>query len=251
MTPPKHTRRSTYDLFVIAERIYEDHELLVDNLMLWARDSKNKIYFVERPDKTLLFMQPEKFLLSNTDKRENLDNDEHSRNMLLEEFFSSNTRVIPEVEGPLYLKSESKKGWKKYHFVLRASGLYYFQKEKARSAKDLVCLATFDVNQVYYGLGWKKKFKSPTDYCFAIKHPKLQEPKCTKYIKYLCAEDQSTLDRWIIGIRIAKHGRQLMDNYRVLVDELAQEDLDLLAHARSCSVSSIVVQSIVTTPTQR
>lgn len=116
--------------------------------MLWSRDSKNKIYFVERPEKTQLFLQPEKYLLSTTDKRDNLENDEHSRNMLLEEFFSSSTRTIPEVEGPLYLKSESKKGWKKYHFVLRASGLYYFQKEKAKSTKDLICLATFDVNQV-------------------------------------------------------------------------------------------------------
>lgn len=36
-----------------------------------------------------------------------------------------------------------------------------------------------------------------------------------------------------------QHGRQLFDSYRSLVDDLAQEDLDLLAHARSCSVSSI------------
>lgn len=36
-----------------------------------------------------------------------------------------------------------------------------------------------------------------------------------------------------------QYGRQLLDSYRSLVDDLAQEDLDLLAHARSCSVSSI------------
>lgn len=102
-------------------------------------------------------------------------------------------------------------------------------------------------------MNWKKKYKAPTDHCFAIKHPRLQEPKSTKFIKYLCAEDQNTLDRWIIGMRIAKFGKQLMENYRSLVDELAQEDLDILAHARSCSVSSIAVQSFtsnVTTPTQ-
>lgn len=170
--------------------------------------------------------------------------------MLLEEFFTSTTRNIPEVEGPLYLKSDSKKGWKKYHFVLRASGLYYFQKERAKSARDLVCLATFDNNQAYYGLGWKKKYKAPTDYCFAIKHPRLQEPKSAKYIKFLCAEDAQSLEKWMIGMRIAKYGKQLMDNYRSLTDELAQEDLDILANARSCSVSSIAVQSNVTTPTQ-
>lgn len=236
----------------IPERIYEDHELIVDNLMVWTRDSKNKIYFSERLDKIKLFMQPEKFLLSSSDKKDTTaDYDEHSRNMLLDEFFSSaTTSSIPELEGPLYLKAESKKGWKKYHFVLRASGLYYFPKDKVKSAKDLVCLATFDNNQVYYGLGWKKKFKAPTDSCFAIKHPRLQEPKSSKYIKYLCAEDQQTLERWIVGMRIAKYGKRVMDNYRALIDELAQEDLDILAHARSFSVSSIAVQSNVTTPTQ-
>nr|XP_015835974.1 PREDICTED: amyloid beta A4 precursor protein-binding family B member 1-interacting protein isoform X1 [Tribolium castaneum] len=232
------------------ERIYEDHELLVDNLMVWTRDSKNKIFFSERPEKNKMFLEPEKFLLSITDKKDGLDYDEHSRNMLLEEFFSSGSSSVPEVEGPLYLKADSKKGWKKYHFVLRASGLYYFPKEKVKSAKDLVCLATFDNNQIYCGLGWKKKYKAPTDFCFAIKHPRLQEPKSTKYIKYLCAEDQQSLERWMVGMRIAKYGKQLMDNYRALMDELAQEDLDMLAHARSCSVSSIALQSNVTTPSQ-
>nr|CAI5841669.1 unnamed protein product [Callosobruchus analis] len=186
------------DLYM--ERFYEDHENLVDNLLLWTRDSKNKIYFVEREDKIRLFLQPEKFLLASTDKKDNSDFDEHSRNMLLEEFFSSTS--LPDVEGPLYLKADSKKGWKKYHFVLRASGLYYFPKDK-----------------MYYGVGWKKKYKAPTDYCFAIKHPRLQEPKSTKYIKYLCAEDQATLERWMVGMRIAKFGRQLMENYRSLMDE--------------------------------
>lgn len=92
---------------------------------------------------------------------------------------------------------------------------------------------------MYYGVGWRKKYKAPTDFCFAIKHPRLQQPKSTKYIKFLCAEDNASLERWMVGIRVAKYSRQLTENYRALVDELAQEDLDLLAHARSCSVSSI------------
>jgi len=170
-----------------SERVYEDHELLVENLLLWTRDSKNKLLFVERPDKTQLFLTPERFLLGPTD-RGGGEYDDHSRNILLEEFFSSSNVGVPEVsdrtdmftislhlgnrteqqrvrwhishfssasiiisfqvEGPLYLKSDSKKGWKRYHFILRASGLYYWPKEKARTARDLVCLATFDVNQV-------------------------------------------------------------------------------------------------------
>ncbi|XP_071450983.1 abnormal cell migration protein 10 isoform X2 [Hetaerina americana] len=236
------------------ERVYEDHEPLVENLMMWTNDSKNQIQFVERADKYLkLFSRPEEFLLPQASSDHGREFDDDSRAALIEEFFSGNggAPCVPDMEGPLWLKAESKKGWKRYHFVLRASGLYYWPKEKASSSSlshrppshQLVCLATFDVNEAYWGLGWKKKYKAPTEYCFAIKHPRLQQPKSTKYIKFLCAEDGPTLARWITGIRIAKHGRRILDNYRILVDELAQEDLDALAHARSCSISSVALGS--------
>lgn len=42
--------------------------MLVDNLMLWTRESKNKILFAERPDKISLFQTPEKFLLTEDDR---------------------------------------------------------------------------------------------------------------------------------------------------------------------------------------
>lgn len=66
---------------------------------------------------------------------------------LFQELFSGT--CIPSMEGPLYVKSDSKKGWKKHHCILRASGLYYLPKDKVKTSyKDLICLATFDVNQV-------------------------------------------------------------------------------------------------------
>ncbi|XP_059055153.1 ras-associated and pleckstrin homology domains-containing protein 1 isoform X2 [Achroia grisella] len=236
------------DLYM--ERVYEDHEMLVDNLMLWTRESKNKILFSERPDKIMLFQTPEKFLLSEDDRGWSSEHDEHSRQVIIEEFFGQSSGTIstmpsvsghsvPPMEGPLYLKSDAKKGWKKFHFVLRPSGLYYSPKDKVKTLKELVCLATFDNNEVYIGLNWKKKYKSPTDYCFAIKHPRLQQPKSVKFIKFLCADDQQTLERWVTAMRIAKHGRQILENYRALVEELTQEDIDHLAHARSCSITSI------------
>ena len=64
-----------------------------------------------------------------------------------QEFFSSSGSVIPEIESELWLKTD-KKGWKRHHFVLRGSGIYYSPKGKVKNSKDLVCLAKFDVNQV-------------------------------------------------------------------------------------------------------
>ena len=62
--------------------MYEDHELLVDNLMMWTRDSKNKLLFLERAEeRTRLFLQPELFLLG---KQEYADFDDHARALLLE-----------------------------------------------------------------------------------------------------------------------------------------------------------------------
>ncbi|XP_042862123.1 ras-associated and pleckstrin homology domains-containing protein 1-like isoform X4 [Penaeus japonicus] len=229
------------DLYM--ERIYEDDEMLVENLLLWTRDSKNKLLFLERPDKYDLFLRPEQYILIGSSSQKHCDLDDDGRNTLIEEFFSSTGVGVPEVEGPLFLKSEGKKVWKKYYFVLRASGLYYCPKGKSsRSSKDLVCLTTLEVNQVYYGVGWKKKYKAPSDWCFAIKHPHLQA-KSSKYIKYLSAEDPRTLAQWVMGIRIAKSGKRLLDNYRSLVEDIAQEDIDMLASSRSFSIASMAGQS--------
>ena len=41
------------------ERILEDHDSLVENMVMWTRDSKNKVLFEERREKYNLFFQPE------------------------------------------------------------------------------------------------------------------------------------------------------------------------------------------------
>ncbi|EAT36981.1 AAEL010979-PA, partial [Aedes aegypti] len=221
------------------ERLFEDHELLVDNLMLWSRDSKNRVMFLKRPDKTSLYKTPELFL-PGTQMAPGSDHDEHTRAMLLDEFFSGNNQI--PLEGPLYLKSDSKKGWKKYHFVLRASGLHYYPKEqKTRSVKDLLCLALFAGHEVYRGVGWKKKHKAPTDFTFALRCPKVPPgAKGIRSVKMLCAEDAATLETWVTAIRVTKYGKKLLDNHRSLTEDLAREELDKLSSARSGSMGSIV-----------
>jgi len=191
--------------FNVTERIYEDHELLVDNLMVWARDSKNKLLFVERQEKNAFFARPEALLVPNNP---DVALDERARDDLLDEFFNGSS--VAPVEGPLWLKE--KRGWRKLHFVLRASGLYF-----VKGRRELVCLAPLDCNEAYRGLGWRKRLKAPTEHCFGIKHPRLQQG--VKFVHLLCAESGEALDRWLTAIRLAKHGRQLLDSFRAAVPE--------------------------------
>lgn len=125
---------------------------MVENLLMWTRDSKNKILFLEKDEKYDMFVNPQKYFLESRVSHSGGCMDEHTKNGLIEEFFAHGVGV-PEVESFLYLKAEGKKAWKKFPFVLRASGIYYCPKGRthANASKDLICLATIDHNiQVGY-----------------------------------------------------------------------------------------------------
>ena len=48
-----------YFYFIISERIFEDHENIVEAMSNWSRDSENQIIFVEKEEKYDLFLRPE------------------------------------------------------------------------------------------------------------------------------------------------------------------------------------------------
>ncbi|KAL6072864.1 hypothetical protein STEG23_018382 [Scotinomys teguina] len=181
------------------ERIFEDHENLVENLLNWTRDSQNKLIFMERIEKYALFKNPQNYLLG---KKETVEMADRSKEVLLEECFCGSSVTVPEIEGVLWLKDDGKKSWKKRYFLLRASGIYYVPKGKAKVSRDLVCFLQLDHVNVYYGQDYRSKYKAPTDCCLALKHPQIQ--KKSQYIKYLCCDDVRTLHQWVNGIRIAK-----------------------------------------------
>ena len=175
---------------------------------------------MQRPEKYDMFKQPEMYFNVSDDQNSTLKNKNSSikiemlNKVCAQDALNGSGFRAPEMKGQLYLRAEGKKTWKKLHFILKTSGLYYCPKGKpiTTSTKDLQCLITFEMNCVYFGLGWKKKFKSPTDFGFAIKNPEIQT-KSPKHIKYLCADSEDELRLWVNGIRMAKYGRTLVDNF--------------------------------------
>ncbi|XP_042744175.1 amyloid beta A4 precursor protein-binding family B member 1-interacting protein isoform X2 [Lagopus leucura] len=197
------------------ERFFEDHENVVEVLSDWTRDSENKILFLEKSEKYALFKNPQNFYLANKGKNESKEMNDKSKEALLEESFCGASVIVPELEGALYLKEDGKKSWKRRYFLLRASGIYYVPKGKTKTSRDLMCFIQFENMNIYYGSQHKVKYKAPTDHCFVLKHPQIQ--KESQYIKYLCCDDRATLHQWVTGIRIAKYGKTLYDNYKCAV----------------------------------
>ncbi|KAM6141721.1 LOW QUALITY PROTEIN: amyloid beta A4 precursor protein-binding family B member 1-interacting protein [Phoenicopterus ruber ruber] len=197
------------------ERFFEDHENVVEVLSDWTRDTENKILFLEKSEKYALFKNPQNFYLANKGKNESKEMNDKNKEALLEESFCGTSVIVPELEGALYLKEDGKKSWKRRYFLLRASGIYYVPKGKTKTSRDLACFIQFENMNVYYGSQHKVKYKAPTDHCFVLKHPQIQ--KESQYIKYLCCDDRATLHQWVTGIRIAKYGKTLYDNYKCAV----------------------------------
>ncbi|CAG5896111.1 unnamed protein product [Menidia menidia] len=170
------------------ERTFEDHENLVEPLLAWTRDSENQVLFKEKGEKFEVFKNPQ-------------------------ENFCGTSTIVPDLEAVLHLKEDGKKSWKQRLFQLRASGIYYVPKGKTKSSRDLICFVQFDNVNVYYGGDFKSKYKAPTDFCFVLKHPQIQ--KDSQYIKYLCCDDALTMNLWVTGIRIAKYGALLYENFKM------------------------------------
>ncbi|XP_029308939.1 amyloid beta A4 precursor protein-binding family B member 1-interacting protein-like isoform X2 [Cottoperca gobio] len=194
------------------ERGFEDHEHLVEPLSAWMRVSENKIYFVSRPQKYVMFTEPQVFYMWKKKKTCLSGINEQAKQLLLEEHFGGSTVIVPDLEGTLHIKEDGKKVWKPRYFVLRASGIYYVPKGKTKSSSDLACFVHFEKVNIYTTNCFKQKYRAPTNFCFMLKHPCIQ--KESHYIKFLCCDDEHTLSLWVNSIRIAKYGTVLYKNYQ-------------------------------------
>ncbi|KAM6989908.1 amyloid beta A4 precursor protein-binding family B member 1-interacting protein-like [Tautogolabrus adspersus] len=201
------------------ERGFEDHEYLVEPLSAWTSESENKIYFVSRPQKYVMFKDPQLFYMWKRRAASSNEINEQAKQLLLKEQFGGPTVIVPDLEGTLFLKEDGKKVWKARFFVLRASGLYYVPRGKTKSTSDLACFIHFEKVNIYTTINYKQKYRAPTNFCFMLKHPCIQ--KESDYIKFLCCEDQHTLLLWVNSIRIAKYGTVLYGNYQTAMKRAA------------------------------
>ncbi|XP_028254028.1 amyloid beta A4 precursor protein-binding family B member 1-interacting protein-like, partial [Parambassis ranga] len=197
------------------ERGFEDHEYLVELLCAWTRHSENKIYFVLRPQKYVMFTDPQLFYMWKKSKTVLSGVNQQAKELLIKEHFGGSTLIVPDLEGTLYLKEDGKKVWKSRYFVLRASGIYYVPKGKTKSCSDLACFVHFEKVNIYTTSNYKEKYRAPTNFCFILKHPCIQ--KESHYIKFLCCDNEHTLLLWVNSIRIAKYGAVLYKNYQEAV----------------------------------
>ncbi|KAM9349971.1 amyloid beta A4 precursor protein-binding family B member 1-interacting protein-like [Symphorus nematophorus] len=197
------------------ERGFEDHEYLVEPLSAWTRHTENKIYFVLRPQKYVMFTDPQLFYMWTKKKACLSGINDQAKQLLLKEHFGGSALIVPDLEGTLYLKEDGKKVWKPRYFVLRASGIYYVPKGKTKSCSDLACFVRFEKVNIYTTNDYKQKYRAPTNFCFILKHPCIQ--KESHYVKFLCCDDEHTLLLWANSIRIAKYGTVLYKNYQAAV----------------------------------
>lgn len=196
------------------ERCLEDDEKLLRILSTWKPSTKNRLVFAQRPEKYDLFRHPERYLLNPYEHTEVAPWDNGARQELLQKVISTaNEAATTQLEGPLWLKAEGKKSWKKFHFILRDGNLFQTTKSKKMgSVHDVHCVASLATVKVFNGLGWKRKHKAPTDFCFALKPPEVQEKK--QHIRYLCADNEWIKWAWYTTLRLTLGPpQQLVDNY--------------------------------------
>uniref|UniRef100_A0A3Q3WXZ3 Amyloid beta A4 precursor protein-binding family B member 1-interacting protein n=1 Tax=Mola mola TaxID=94237 RepID=A0A3Q3WXZ3_MOLML len=195
------------------ERGFEDHEYLVEGLSAWPRHSQNKIYFLSKPEKYVMFTDPQLFYMWKT---KSFNGTNQQAQLLIKENFEGPALIVPDLEGMLHLKVDDKKVWRPRYFVLRASGIYYVPKGKTKSSSDLTCFVRFEKVNVYTTSNYKHKYRAPTNFCFILKHPCIQRE--SNYIKFLCCDNEDTLLLWANSIRIAKYGTVLYKNYQAAVN---------------------------------
>ncbi|XP_061872814.1 growth factor receptor-bound protein 7-like [Colius striatus] len=193
------------------ERCLEDHELVVEVQSSWPPSADSCFVFRKNFAKYELFKSsaqslfPEMMVSSCLDVNKSMAHSELIQNFL-------NSGSCPEVQGFLQLQEPGHKLWKRFHFSLRRSGLYYSTKGTSKDPRHLQYFADLTESNIYYVMQGKKLYGTPTEFGFCIKPSKAQSG--TKGLKLLCSEDEQSLSCWMAAFRLFKYGMQLYRNYQ-------------------------------------
>ncbi|NXD44108.1 GRB7 protein, partial [Copsychus sechellarum] len=200
------------------ERCLEDHESVVEVQSSWAPGADSRFVFRKNFAKYELFKSsaslfPEVMVSSCLEANKSMAHSELIQNFL-------NSGSCPEVQGFLQLREAGRKVWKRFHFSLRRSGLYYSTKGTSKDPRHLQYFADLTESNIYYVTQGKKLYGTPTEFGFCIKPHKVRSG--TKGLKLLCSEDEQSRSCWMAAFRLFKYGMQLYRNYQQAQARLSQ-----------------------------
>ncbi|NXX24268.1 GRB7 protein, partial [Nicator chloris] len=200
------------------ERCLEDHESVVEVQSSWAPGADSRFVFCKNFAKYELFKSnaslfPEVMVSSCLEANKSMAHSELIQNFL-------NSGSCPEVQGFLQLREAGRKVWKRFHFSLRRSGLYYSTKGTSKDPRHLQYFADLTESNIYYVTQGKKLYGTPTEFGFCIKPHKVRSG--VKGLKLLCSEDEQSRSCWMAAFRLFKYGMQLYRNYQQAQARLSQ-----------------------------
>ncbi|NWU10614.1 GRB7 protein, partial [Cephalopterus ornatus] len=182
------------------ERCLEDHEAVVEVQSSWAVGAESRFVFRKNFAKYELFKSnvslfPEVMVSSCLEANKSMAHSELIQNFL-------NSGSCPEVQGFLQLREPGRKVWKRFHFSLRRSGLYYSTKGTSKDPRHLQYFADLTESNIYYVTQGKKLYGTPTEFGFCIKPHKVRGG--VKGLKLLCSEDEQSRSCWMAAFRLFK-----------------------------------------------
>lgn len=205
------------------ERPLEDHENLFKVRSSWSKSDNIKFLFKKDPRRYPLFQQgvtyfPDAMLdirhtighappTANFSELESADKAKVSQRLL------NAATDMPDIQGLLHFKNGRSK-WKKYFFVLRPSGLYYSMKSSSKEPRHLVLINLIEY-EIYMADNAKKTLDSYNDYCLVLK--KRSDNDIGQWLQ-LCADEESSRQKWHMALRLVKYGKRLNDNYESAKD---------------------------------
>ncbi|CAD5117755.1 DgyrCDS6502 [Dimorphilus gyrociliatus] len=204
------------------ERPLEDHENLCKVRSSWSKSENNKFLFKKDPRRYALFQQgvtyfPDsmldmRFTVGHAQPTANFSDLAEAEKTKVSQSLLNAAPNMPDIQGYLYFKNGRSK-WKKYFFVLRPSGLYYSMKSNSKEPRHLV-LVNLSEYEIHMANNAKKTLDSHNDYCLVLK--KRSDNDIGQWLQ-LCAEEESSRQKWHMALRLVKYGKQLNDDYEAAV----------------------------------